>query len=51
MNSGEDHRWDLNEGDKGYAPECDEAFEEKLEEWHERDWMDWLGTHLAFPSS
>jgi len=49
MSKMEDHRWDLCEGDDGYVPECDEAWEEKLEEWETRDWPQWLARHLAFP--
>jgi hypothetical protein len=45
MGNTDDHRWNLNEGDKGCTSECDDAFEEKLKEWQARDWMDWLGTH------
>ena len=47
MGNTDDHRWDLNEGDRGCTSECDDAFEEKLKEWQARDWMDWLGTHLT----
>ena len=49
MGNIDDHRWDLSEGDKGYTPECDDVFEDKIEEWQARDWIDWLGKHLAFP--
>ena len=49
MNNNEDHRWDLSEGDDGYLPECDEAWEQKLEEWEARDWPKWLAEHLTFP--
>jgi hypothetical protein len=49
MSNTGDHRWDLNEGDKGYVPECEEAFEQKLEEWAGRDWPAWLSQHLTFP--
>ena len=49
MSKTEDHRWDLRESDDGYLPECDEAFEQKLEEWEARDWPQWLAQQLAFP--
>ena len=49
MSKIEDHSWDLSEGDDGYLPECDEAWEQKLEEWEARDWPKWLAKHLAFP--
>ena len=44
-----DHSWDLNQGDDGYLPGCDEAWEQKLEEWAVRDWPKWLSQQLAFP--
>ncbi|MEK7674704.1 MAG: calcium-binding protein [Verrucomicrobiota bacterium] len=44
-----DHRWDLSEDDDGYLPECDEAFEQKMEEWAARHWPQWLAQQLAFP--
>ena len=34
---------------EGYLPECDEAFEQKIEEWPARDWPQWLAQQLAFP--
>jgi hypothetical protein len=40
MSNADDHRWDLHDGDKGYLPECDDAFEHKMEEWAARDWLD-----------
>ena len=49
MNHPEDHRWDLSEDDEGYGPECDEMWEQKLEEWEARDWPRWLAQHLTFP--
>jgi hypothetical protein len=49
MTNAGDHGWDLHEGDKGYLPECDEAYEKKFEEWQARDWPDWLAKHLTFP--
>ena len=49
MSNTDDHRWDLCQGDKGYVPECEDAFEKKLEEWETRNWMDWLGQQLIFP--
>ena len=49
MSNADDHRWDLNEGDKGYVPGCDEAYEQKFEEWQARDWPDWLAKNLTFP--
>jgi|NGEPerStandDraft_6_1074524.scaffolds.fasta_scaffold110476_2 hypothetical protein len=49
MSKTEDHRWDLSEDEDGYLPECDEAFEEKMEEWAARDWPQWLARQLAFP--
>lgn len=49
MSNIENHSWDLSEGDDGYLPESDEAFEKKLEEWAARDWTQWLARHLAFP--
>ena len=49
MSNIEDHRWDLSEGEDGNLPECDEAFEQKMEEWAERDWPKWLAQQLAFP--
>jgi hypothetical protein len=49
MSNTDDHRWNLRESNKGYLPECNEAFERKLEEWQTRNWMDWLGKHLTFP--
>jgi len=49
MSNADDHRWDLNEDDKGYTQECDDAFEEKLEEWQARGWMEWLAKELIFP--
>ena len=44
-----EHSWDLSESDDGYLPEDDDAFEKKLEEWEQRDWLDWLSKHLSFP--
>jgi hypothetical protein len=49
MNIHDDHRWDLNEGDKDYLPAGDEAYEQKFEAWQTRDWPDWLAKHLTFP--
>ena len=49
MTNADEHRWDLHEGDKGYLPECDEAFDRKFEEWQGRDWPGWLAKHLTFP--
>ena len=49
MSDSEDHRWDLGEGDDGYLPECEDAWEDKLEEWEKRDWPTWLAQHLKFP--
>jgi hypothetical protein len=49
MSNRDDNRWDLGEGDKGYTPECDEAYESKYEEWEARDWPDWLIKNLSFP--
>jgi len=49
MSNTDDHRWDLCQGDKGHVPECEDAFEKKLEEWETRNWMDWLGQQLTFP--
>src|SRR5687767_7624675 len=49
MSNIEDHSWDLSEGDDGYLPECEEAWEEKLEEWALRDWPKWLSQELTFP--
>ncbi len=43
MSKKNEHLWD-GEGD-----EASEAFEEKMEEWEERDWMTWLKENLAFP--
>ena len=43
MSKKNEHLWD-GEGDK-----ASEAFEEKMEEWEERDWMTWLKENLAFP--
>ncbi len=51
MSNADDHRWDLNAGDKGYLPSCDEAFNRKLEEWQARNWSDWLAKNLTFPFS
>jgi hypothetical protein len=47
MSDRDDHRWDLHEGDKGCLPECDEAYDQKFEEWQARDWSDWLAKHLT----
>ncbi len=41
MSNIEDHHWD--------ASGNDEAWEQKLEEWAERDLPQWLAQHLAFP--
>ena len=49
MSNADDHRWDLHDGDKGYLPESDEAYEQKFEEWQARDWPDWLAKNLTFP--
>src|ERR1035441_4710449 len=49
MSSTEDHRWDLSEDKDGYLPECDEVFEQKMEEWAARNWPQWLAQQLAFP--
>jgi hypothetical protein len=49
MTNTDDHRWDLDEDDSVDSPEADEAFEKKLDEWQERNWMDWLGKQLTFP--
>jgi hypothetical protein len=38
-----EHLWD-EEGDA-----ADEAFDLKLEEWEERDWVTWLAENLTFP--
>ena len=43
MSKKNEHLWD-GEGDK-----ASEAFDEKMEEWEERDWMTWLKENLAFP--
>jgi hypothetical protein len=48
-NNNDDHRWDLSESDKAYVPECDDAFEQKMDEWQARDWADWLARNLTFP--
>jgi len=40
MNVKYDSSWD--EGD-------DDLWDRKYEEWEERDWESWLGTHLSFP--
>jgi hypothetical protein len=48
MKSTDDHLWDVSDDDD-YSPERDEAFEKKLEEWQERNWMLWLGQQLTFP--
>jgi len=49
MSKNDDHRWDSSDGDKGYGPECDEAYEQKFDEWQARDWLDWLAKRLTFP--
>ena len=49
MSNRDDHRWDLSKSDKGHLPECDEAFDQKFEEWQVRNWPDWLAKHLTFP--
>ena len=49
MKNTDDHRWDLSESDKGYVPECDDAFDHKMEEWQARNWPDWLAKNLTFP--
>ena len=51
MSNADDHGWDLHESDEGYLPECDDAFERKMEEWEARDWPDWLAKNLTFPFS
>ncbi|MBP7828046.1 MAG: hypothetical protein BWX84_00302 [Verrucomicrobia bacterium ADurb.Bin118] len=51
MSIADDHRWDLREREDGYLPESDEAFDQKFEEWQERDWPDWLAKNLTFPFS
>jgi len=48
-NAAPNHLWSLSEGDEGYTPECDEAYERKLQEWQNRDWEDWLVKELVFP--
>ncbi len=49
MRDTEDHRWDLSEDDDGYLPECEEAWEQKFQEWAARAWPEWLARQLAFP--
>ena len=48
-NNRDDHRWDLAEGDKGYLPECEDAYAQKFEEWQARHWAEWLTKNLTFP--
>jgi hypothetical protein len=49
MSKADDHGWDLHESAEGYLPECDDAFEQKFDEWAARDWPDWLAKNLTFP--
>jgi hypothetical protein len=49
MKKAYDNSWDIDPDDPNYSERCEEAFEEKLEEWEERDWMDWLAENLSFP--
>lgn len=49
MNDQYDNSWDLYEGDPGYSERCEDALEEKFEEWAEREWMSWLTRNLTFP--
>jgi hypothetical protein len=48
-NRNDDHRWDLSDGEKGYLPESDDAYEQKFQEWQARNWPDWLAKNLTFP--
>ncbi len=40
MNAASKPAWDRDDG---------EAFESKMEEWEERDWLAWLKNNLSFP--
>ncbi len=44
-----DNSWDLDPEDPNYSEKCEEAFEKKVDEWEERDWVDWLSENLTFP--
>lgn len=43
MSNQREHLWD------GDGEDADDAFERKLEEWEQRDWMTWLAENLVFP--
>jgi hypothetical protein len=49
MSDKDDHSWDLEESEEGNLPGSDDAFDQKLEEWRKRNWMDWLSVNLVFP--
>ena len=49
MSDKDDHSWDLEESEEGNLPGSDDAFDQKHEEWRERNWMDWLSANLVFP--
>lgn len=49
MSDKDDHPWDLEESEEGNLPGSDDAFDQKHEEWRERNWMDWLSANLVFP--
>ena len=44
-----DSSWDLIKSEKGNRPKNKKLYEQKYDEWMERDWLEWLNENLTFP--
>ena len=44
-----DASWDLDEGEDGYSPSSDAAYNRKFLIWKRRNWIHWLNKNLSFP--